>query len=561
MAGWLRAFRGPGRIERLQKGLLARGREGAVDIQTLRTVLDPRRPFWTVYCTDVCEPLGSGAFGEVFKTVHKASGTACAVKVVSKARVKAQGDDMICNEIWSLVELDHPHVARLMDFFDDGHSIYLVTELSMGGDLHEVVAEVGAPDYSCEVVRVFRQLMLAVSYCHARGVCHRDLKVENCLLSDPESRLVKVIDFGFAAIRAPSAPDHGWLREAVGTPLYMAPEVIDHKSSYGTKCDIWSAGVILYMLLTAEHPFVEAGAKINMRRLFQNVRHGKLLEAPLQALNVSSDARDLLRGMLAKDAHDRSTAAFALQHRWLRGALQTPVLPATPSGRCERRKLARRFWAVGKITRLEKAILTLTAHQACENELAELRQVFKALDRDGDGLVSWEAVEEACEGCGVSASAADLRRLFECFDSRRSGKLSYTTWLAATLRPEALATERAVKAAFDFFAAEDKRGTRAISKAELLRLLGEEDAQSALQQWDRNGDGTLDEDEFRALVENLARRRQVLELSPASADPTSPGSGASPTTPVSRKVSAKLLRHGSLQMFAEVLPPSPCGGG
>eukprot|EP00928_Gymnodinium_smaydae_P037826 TRINITY_DN26210_c0_g1_i1.p1 TRINITY_DN26210_c0_g1~~TRINITY_DN26210_c0_g1_i1.p1 ORF type:complete len:675 (-),score=161.19 TRINITY_DN26210_c0_g1_i1:8-1849(-) len=531
------------RVETLRQRLLAEGRQGTLDIQTLRLHVNPGRPFKEHYDTNLFESLGSGGFGEVYRTIHKGSGNPRAVKVLRRDALHPRLDT-VCAELESLLELDHPHVLRLYDFFEDSLAVYLVTELAVGGDLNDVIQDVGTPGHDEVSRRLFRQLLLAVAYCHARGVCHRDLKVENCLLSTKEERLLKVIDFGLAAIKSPSDEDGHWLRTTLGTPFYMSPEVIDKRATYGTKCDVWSAGIILYQLLTGEHPFSERhGTQLGgVHRLFDRICHAQPHEGPLEDQDVPELARDLLRAMLQKDPDKRPSAQEVLQHAWLTSTpCPSPSVAGgssasasgTASERCSRgRAHLRRFRSIVGFSRLERAILTLAAHQARDEDLTELRRAFSALDVDGNGLLSKKQIEEAFDCAGVPFEAGDLEAVFDAFDRKGLGKIEYTSWLAATLHPDLLASEQAVRGAFAYFAG--SCDSPSISKDELLKMLDEDDAHAALSRWGGgggSGSGTLDEAEFRALVADLAARRRLFEISPTAASAT-PGSSSMPRTPL-----------------------------
>jgi len=492
---------------------LSSSREGAfVDIQTLRMKADPRRPFGRYYSTNLYELLGSGGFGEVYKTTSKATGAECAVKVTFKDRV--QEGEFVYNELESLLELDHPNISKLYDVFEDDMCVYLVTELASGGDLNVLVNQVGAEGYLDEVVRVFLQLMEAVAYCHGRGVCHRDLKVENCLLSDSEQRNLKIIDFGLAAIKKPTDTNL-CLQEALGTPFYMSPEVTDRRETYGIKCDVWSAGIILYMLLTGEHPFFTPECIGDLPRLFWRVRTLPPAQEPLASLDVPEPACELVCSMLRRDPAERPSAHEILKHPWIRRVSLPSIRLSRPSS------IRRRFNHFGKISHFEKAILTLVAHQAQESELADVRQVFKALDSDGDGMLSAGEIEDAFLQCGLTSAHEEVLHIFDSFDHKGLGKVQYTAWLAATMQPDVIASERAVAAAFHFF---DTEGEGAISKEELLTVLDEADAQDVIECWDTSGDGTLNPEDFRLLMADLARRRGYCEVTPSP-------SGESPVSP------------------------------
>lgn len=170
-----------------------------------------------------------------------------------------------------------------------------------------------------DAVHIVKQLLSAVTYCHARGVVHRDLKPENILIesTSPDGKInIKVIDFGAALFVPPNAK----MAERLGTPYYIAPEVLN--GSYNEKCDIWSIGVILYILLSGHPPFNGENDEEIMRAVKRGNYHFKSTFPPTEGPtwnNVSDAAKDLIRQMLAYDPEKRITAEQAYKHKWLDG--------------------------------------------------------------------------------------------------------------------------------------------------------------------------------------------------------------------------------------------------
>jgi len=473
--------------------------EFAVDIQTLMLHLDPRRPFKNYYRTDSYQPLGKGGFGEVFKTVQKETGVECAVKLIQKENLTSDAD-MIMNELQSLLQLDHPNVLKLNEFFEDDQALYLVTELAGGGDLHDV-----APS---DIRRVFRQLMEGIAYCHDRGVVHRDLKTENCLLTGSREDLtsvknVKVIDFGLSALKKPKETRGSFLNQVIGTPYFMSPEIIDTSiSDYGSKCDIWSAGVVLFVLLTSVHPFmVEGGLDDNFNiELFRRILHDPYRQTPLQDAGVSADACDLLSLMLVKKAEDRLDALQVLQHSWL--ALDHGSV-------IESQNLAnyhlKRVNNMGQLTRFQQALLVFSARQAQEDELDELQKAFKSVDSNDDGTLSLDEMKDGFVKCGLNLTEEEIIDLHSALDTTGTGYVDYTEWLAATLRPDVIASEKAIKAAFQFF---DTDGSGQIERDELVAVLGEETTHRVLENYDA---GKIGREEFAEVMRRLASDREGCE--------------------------------------------------
>jgi len=193
--------------------------------------------------------LGTGAFGEVRMCVHRESGAQRAVKVLRKSHMDDDEKRMLFNEINILKEIDHPNIIKMYEFFEDEKRYYLVTEICKGGELFDEILQRGKFSERDGAV-LMKQVLSCINYCHQANIVHRDLKPENILLEqNKEFDQIKIIDFGTSLVYDPSRS----LDEKLGTPYYIAPEVLN--KNYNQKCDIWSCGVITYILLSGVPPF------------------------------------------------------------------------------------------------------------------------------------------------------------------------------------------------------------------------------------------------------------------------------------------------------------------
>eukprot|EP00928_Gymnodinium_smaydae_P072283 TRINITY_DN55672_c0_g1_i1.p1 TRINITY_DN55672_c0_g1~~TRINITY_DN55672_c0_g1_i1.p1 ORF type:complete len:593 (-),score=135.62 TRINITY_DN55672_c0_g1_i1:126-1904(-) len=473
--------------------------EGNVDITSLRMRSNPARPFKNHYRTDLYEPLGAGGFGDVYQTVHIATGMKCAVKVLRKDRF--EDFSLVLSELAVLLELDHPHVLKLYEYFEDEVAVYVVTELSCGGDLLGFVGDASKePDYYDQVVRVFRQLMQAVAYCHSCGIAHRDLKMENCLFTDESRKNLKVIDFGLSALANASADQDTELvplkmQGVLGTVAYMSPEMV-RKETYGVTTDIWSAGILLHIVLTmGAHPFLPAKYMSDEER-FSRILNSEFDASVMEKCGVPSEAQDLVMKMLCRDPANRLSAAEVLEHPWLherRSPGASGTFKATLSN----------IPNFCKASKFEQALLTYIAHQACEKELEDLQKAFTMADSNGDGFLTKEEVQVAFEQGGVPMHEKDLDEIFENFGTR--GRVPYTEFLAMTLKPDHIASDRAIKACFEFF---DEDGNGKVSRSEITKVLDEDVANFVMDRWDASGDDHLDLEEFGDVIKQLAGLRR-----------------------------------------------------
>ncbi|CAK0854649.1 unnamed protein product [Prorocentrum cordatum] len=219
-----------------------------------------------------------------------------------------------------MVRLDHPNVSKFYQFYEDASHIYLICELLTEGDF-------SALNNKCEqsVLQVlFQDVFRGVAYCHSEGIAHRDLKFENCLRTKGSDRMIgKVIDFGLSAIKPDSVAGELYMKESLGTKFFVAPEVIERRS-YGVKCDCWSLGIMIYIVLTGEFPFQENNENapsMPTDKLFQRILHSKFRLRPLDKAHAPVSAVQLIKGLLNKNPTDSgrldATTALEMPGSWL----------------------------------------------------------------------------------------------------------------------------------------------------------------------------------------------------------------------------------------------------
>jgi serine/threonine protein kinase len=252
--------------------------------------------------------LGEGAFSVVIEATKKGTAESYAVKVVTKAKLTREDEVALVDEINILNELQNKHIIRLYDVFDEKAYWYLITELMTGGELFDRI--VSKAFYNEKEARdVCKILFEAIGFCHSKSVCHRDLKPENLLLRTISNDSdIKIADFGFAKkVLTPNS-----LTTQCGTPGYVAPEILEGVS-YDIQSDMWSLGVIIYIILGGYPPFIEQ----NQRELFRKIRRGQYEFHEEYWGSVSPDAKDMIKCLLTVQPAQRMTANQALQHKWM----------------------------------------------------------------------------------------------------------------------------------------------------------------------------------------------------------------------------------------------------
>jgi len=252
------------------------------------------------------DEIGRGGFSIVKKGVNKETKESVAIKIIEKKTTGEEEVALLHREIDIMRKLKHPHIIALHDVFEDSERIYLVLELVTGGELFDQIVSRGV--YSeRDAASVIHQILEAVGYMHSNGIAHRDLKPENLLCGGPDGRQIKVTDFGLSKDFG-----KGNLRTSCGTPDYVAPEVLKGQT-YDNSVDIWSIGVICYILLCGFPPFYGK----NDQQIFEKILKANYDFPSPDWDEITDDAKEFIQAILVLEPTERPTAADCLQAPWI----------------------------------------------------------------------------------------------------------------------------------------------------------------------------------------------------------------------------------------------------
>ncbi|GAW79315.1 calcium-dependent protein kinase 4 [Plasmodium gonderi] len=447
--------------------------------------------------------LGKGSFGEVILSRDKHTGHEYAIKVISKKHVKRKTDKQsLLREVELLKMLDHINIMKLYEFFEDNNYYYLVSDVYSGGELFDEIIS-RKRFYEVDAARIIKQILSGITYMHKNNVVHRDLKPENILLEtkNKEDMIIKIIDFGLSTHFEYSKK----MKDKIGTAYYIAPDVLH--GTYDEKCDIWSCGVILYILLSGCPPFNGS----NEYDILKKVETGKYTFDLPQFKKISDKAKDLIRKMLMYTSAVRISARDALEHEWIK--LMTSkdnVNIDIPSLELSITNI-RQFQSTQKLA--QAALLYMGSKLTTIDETKELTKIFKRMDKNGDGQLDRNELiigyKELLKLKGEDTSDLDnaaieyeVDQILSSIDLDQNGYIEYSEFLTVAIdRKLLLSTERLEKA-FKLF---DKDGSGKISANELAQLFGLSDVGSdcwktVLKEVDQNNDGEIDFKEFRDML-------------------------------------------------------------
>lgn len=561
----------------------------------IRDVFGYPRNFKDVY--SLSGVLGAGSFGVVRECTERSTGRRYAVKSIPKTPKNGKATPRYLLKLQTEVDAMNQLGASLdavylKDVFEDDAAIHIVMELCEGGS---VLEHLRAGEYSeRQAAEVMRAVLRFLSQCHAKGIVYRDVKPENFMLlgKAPESAGAAQKSFGnkpdggnkiwnrftravglnqeksaeesFIAESTssqqsgdhhagPHAYNHAMLGSPVkatdfglsirhrhgeaklksrsGTPAYMAPEVIGQQ--YDEKADVWSAGIMMYQLLTGKFPFWDNVRDCTLQQVWKSILNDRIdFEAP-ELRQISPSARDLLRGLLHRSAEKRLTASEALRHPWLRSEGTASSLPLRSS-------VVQRLQRFATYGRLKQLVFHIIADEFSQRPSTQpearalveaLTGLFHELDVDASGSVSMDELLNGLERLGYDVTSTELEHLMRRVDSNHDGSLQLGEFVAGLVDWPALQKDSQWGAwVGEAFARLDRNADGFISLSSLEELLegdveemgerevGEDgrliEARRMLREADTNGDGRVSREEFADLLTTGSRSDGLAQYDP-----------------------------------------------
>lgn len=398
--------------------------------------------------------------------------------------------DTFLKEVSALKVLDHPNIIKLYEVYEDALEgwVYLIEEFWEGGELFDyIVVNEGLPEP--EAKRVFHQLVSSLLYCHKNCISHRDLKPDNFMLASSEpGATIKLIDFGLSRQFFKFHEGGGEVQRMetkAGTKLYMAPEVLER--NYSNSCDMWSLGVILFIMVSFTIPFERP---TEMESDIRNLNYGFNNEVWDK---ISPEWKDLISKLLVHEK-DRISAKHALKHSWMKKA-------AIPDETIQHKTIMmERFEEFKDSGMFKKAVMSFLASKVNDEDIKEEIKLFRRFDTNNDGYITKKELAKGLRKLKYRTDA-EIDVIMDKMDTDKNGAINFNEFISASLNDTVTKDFQRIEEAFHFF---DKDGNGYIEEDELKEVLDQKDFPGlggevfveAIREWDADGDGRISYEEF-----------------------------------------------------------------
>ena len=409
----------------------------------------------------VLKEIGTGTYSKVQLVQHKINLSIRAMKVIKKKKKKGTNvtnENEVYKEVDLLIKMDHPNIVKIFEFYNGEKEYYLIMEYCEGGELFDKIVKSNLTEIQCAYIMY--QILSAVNYCHKMKIIHRDLKPENILIQKDEDGFyrVKICDFGTS--KAFKIGDTQ--KQLVGSAYYIAPEVIQKK--YNSKCDLWSCGVIMFVLLTKKPPFGGRTDQIIM----QNIQIGKYKIELLD--NFSPYAKELVSLLLEKNIKKRINAETALNHPWFDVYKCKDILTDIQDKDTIKRFISNlKNYKRGSIIQ-ETALAFLVHNYPDLDEIVNACKLFGQIDQNGKGKITLKDFNEGLKKILKKDMEEDAKKIFENLDEYGSGYLEYEMFIRAAINKKIFLTEDTLKFTFKFF---DKENKGKITNDSIIKMFDE----------------------------------------------------------------------------------------
>ena len=448
--------------------------------------------------------LGEGSYSTVYEAQNRITDIMRAMKIIKKPKkIKSEEEEQgIINEIDILKKMDHPNIVKIFEFYSNNEAYSIIMEYCRGGNFISEIKNF-APFDEKYAAYIMYQIFSAINYCHNMNIIHRDLKPENIMIVNKNRYNypnIKIGDFGMSKM----AEKHAFQNKIVGTIYYIAPEVI--KKNYNEKCDIWSCGVIMYVLLTKKPPF---GGETS-EEIIANIEKGvyDLKSPPFD--KISKNAIDLLQKLLNKDIKQRISAQTALNHPWFKEQKSREIYNEILNEKVVQ-KLLDNLKKYKKNSTIQETALAYLVHNFPQmKDVINACKLFNQIDINGDGKIT---EQELYKGLSTKIKSdtleKDVKNIYQKLDMDDDGYIEYEEFVRAAVSKEKFMGDNVLKFAFRFF---DRDNSGKIDIVEIEKVFKksvndqnhiEQALYKILYEVDSNRDGKISFEEFSLVMKKM----------------------------------------------------------
>lgn len=445
----------------------------------------------------IIKEIGSGAYGTVYLTEHMITKGKFAMKKIEKSSEDLLVDNEIKDEIEILKGLDHPNILKILEFYNTPQSYYIITDYCQNGELFYQREKRFS---ETQLAVIFRQIFSGLAYLHENHIVHRDLKLENILITDIEKSIktneelysIKIIDFGTAKLFDKNHKQ----RCVVGSSYYIAPEVLSHE--YNEKCDMWSAGVILYMLVTGLAPFNGP----DDAEILEKIKEGVFDKSNERYQNASPEVKDLIDRLLEFNPNQRLSALEALHHDWFSVKDSYLLFSNIPEESIQ--EFIHNLLNYSIKSKFQEMVLAYIIHNMPRpQEAKDIIKLFQWFNVSGDGKLIKEELRSSLENFLDDSYLKNLDDIFIMLDGGNNGYISYEEFMRGCIDKKKLLTDETLAYAFNFFD-NDNKGTISVDKIKPYFVdsqnVSEEVFKNIFSEIDENKDGFIDFSEFKEMM-------------------------------------------------------------
>ena len=451
----------------------------------------------------VLKKIGEGGYSSIDLVENIFTGEKRSMKTMEiSEELSSKEEQEIINEIFILKSLDHPNILKIFEFYQKKNEYNLITEYCDGGDLYKEIINNG-PFTESYTAYVFYQIFSAVYFCHNMHIIHRDLKPENILISgrnEDNYPNIKICDFGASKIF-----EKGMInKKMIGSPYYIAPEVL--KKQYNEKCDLWSCGIILYIMLIGKPPF----SGKDDEEIMSNVAKGLYNIKGDDFDNISNNAIDLMKKLLTINPNKRINAEEALNHQWFKEHHSKELYNAIEDENIIK-TLLNNLKNYKRESVLQETALAYLVHNFPQiPDVVNAYKLFNQIDINDDGKISKdELYNELKDRLNIKDLKKEIDIIFRNLDMDGNGYIEYEEFIRAAVNKEFFVSDEVIEFAFKFF---DKDNSGDITYDEIKEVFkdsmikkSKEDIslKKIINEVDKNGDGVISYEEFVLAMKKL----------------------------------------------------------